>query len=42
MLCERSEDGLACADNQIFRLDYPRLRSAIQAAALENNPIFVP
>jgi RES domain len=42
VLYERSKNGLACSDNQIFRLDNSRLRSAIQVAALENNLIFMP
>lgn len=41
-LYERGQDGLACRQNQVISLGSPELRSAIQAAALANNLIFVP
>lgn len=41
-LYERGQKGLACSQNQVIRLDSPKLRPAIQAAARENNLIFVP
>lgn len=41
-LYERGQDGLACLQNQVIRLASLNLRSAIQAAALANNLIFVP
>lgn len=40
-LYERAKDGLTCSQNQVMRLDYPKLRPAIQAAVLDNNLIFV-
>lgn len=41
-LYERAQDGLVCLQNQVIQLASPKLRSAIQAAALANNLIFVP
>jgi len=41
-LYERGQDGLACLQNQVIQLASPKLRLAIQAAALANNLIFVP
>ncbi len=40
-LFERAKDGLSCPSNQVIRLDHPRLRPAIQQAALDNNLIFM-
>jgi RES domain len=40
-LYERAQDGLLCPSNRAIRLDHPRLRSAIQQAALDNNLIFI-
>lgn len=41
-LYERAIDGLVCPQNQVLQLDHTQLRPAIQAAALENNLIFMP
>jgi RES domain len=38
---ERGKNKLACSASQVLRLDHPKLRSAIQQAAIENNLIFV-
>jgi hypothetical protein len=38
---ERGKNKLACSASQVLRLDHPKLRSAIQQSAIENNLIFV-
>jgi hypothetical protein len=40
-LYERAQDALFCRDDQILRLDYSRLRPAIQKAALDNHLEFL-
>jgi hypothetical protein len=40
-LYERAQDALFCRDDQILRLEYPRLRPAIQKAALDNHLEFL-
>ncbi len=41
-LYERASDGLDCPEDRVVRLAHPRLRPAIQKAALDNNLIFKP
>ncbi len=38
---ERGKSKLACSEAQILQLAHPRLRSAIQQAAIDNNLIFM-